>query len=177
MGMIATDREDLYESLKFIQVATEIVPSPFECYLVNRGIKTLSIRMEKHAENALKIAQYLEAHLLIDRVIYPGLQSHPDHSIAAKQFRGFSGMISFYIRGDINTARRFLKELSLPSIAESLGGVGTLIELPSLMTHNSLPKEVRDKLGISDTLIRMSVGIENADDLIRDLDRALKAAQ
>jgi cystathionine gamma-lyase len=129
--------------------------------------------MERHAENAMKIAQFLEKHLKVRRVIYPGLESHPQHELARKQMSGFGGIISFFIKGGLKASRSFLERLEIFSLAESLGGVESLIEHPAIMTHTSLPQEVKEKLGISDELIRISVGIENVDDLIGDLEKAL----
>ena len=129
--------------------------------------------MERHAENALKIAQFLENHPKVRKVIYPGLSSHPQHELAKKQMTGFGGIITFFIKGGLEAARRFLERVKIFSLAESLGGVESLIEHPAIMTHASLPKEVREKIGISDELIRVSVGIEHVDDLISDLKQAL----
>ena len=172
-GAIAVSDEKLYEALKYHQNALGAIASPFDSYLVLRGIKTLSVRMEHHNANALQIAKFLESHPKVKKVIYPGLPSHPQHQLAIKQSRGFGGMISFEIKGNIQTAQNFLESLKLFSVAESLGGVESLIEQPSVMTHASLTKSARAKIGISDTLIRMSVGIENVEDLIEDLQNAL----
>jgi cystathionine gamma-lyase len=165
--------KDYYEKLKYHQNAAGAVLSPFDSYLTSRGIKTLELRMQKHNENAFKIASFLEGHPLVEKVIYPGLESHPQHHLAKEQATGFGGIISFELKGDIHTAERFLEKLQLFALAESLGGVESLIELPAVMTHASIPKEIREKIGISDTLIRISVGIENAEDLIADLEQAL----
>ena len=135
-----------------------------------RGIKTLPVRTEKHNENAVKVANYLESHPKVKKVNYPGLKSHPQHELAKKQMSGFGGMISFEIKGKLKEAKKFLENLKIFSLAESLGGVESLIEHPALMTHASVAKEEREKIGITDSLIRVSVGIENADDLIGDLD-------
>src|SRR5690606_28599981 len=132
--------------------------------------------MERHAANAMRIARWLEDHPAVERVIYPGLESHPQHELARRQQRGFGGMITFFLRGDLEAARRFLSSVRLFTLAESLGGVESLIEHPAIMTHASLPPERRAALGISDTLIRISVGIEHVDDLIEDLSQALDAA-
>lgn len=150
------------------------VPSPFDCFLVNRSLKTLAIRMQQHNKNALIISKFLQEHPLIEKVMYPGLESHPGHEIMKKQCQGFGGMISFRIKGTIDNAKKFLSNLKIITLAESLGGVESLIEIPSLMTHSSVPKEIRESLGIFDTLVRLSVGIENIDDLINDLNQALK---
>ena len=172
-GALVTNDQDLYNKLQFLQNAVGAVPSPFDCFLVLRGIKTLAVRMERHAGNALKIAEFLESHPKVRKVIYPGLKSHPQHELARKQMSGFAGIITFFIKGGLEAARRFLEKVKIFSLAESLGGVESLIEHPAIMTHASLPKEVREKTGISDELIRVSVGIENVDDLIDDLEHAL----
>ncbi|ODS32712.1 MAG: cystathionine gamma-lyase [Candidatus Scalindua rubra] len=172
-GAIVTKDKGLYDKLQFIQNAAGAVPGPFDCFLVLRGIKTLAVRMERHEENAIKIAQFLEKHPKVRSVIYPGLKSHPQHELAKKQMSGFGGIISFFIDGGLDAARSFLEKVKIFSLAESLGGVESLIEHPAIMTHASLPKEVREKLGISDELVRISVGIENIEDLIDDLEKAL----
>ena len=172
-GALVMNDQELYNKLQFLQNAAGGVPGPFDCFLVLRGIKTLAIRMERHAGNALKIAQFLENHPKVRKVIYPGLSSHPQHELAKKQMTGFGGIITFFIKGGLEAARRFLERVKIFSLAESLGGVESLIEHPAIMTHASLPKEVREKLGISDELIRVSVGIEHVDDLISDLKQAL----
>ena len=173
-GAVVTNDRELYDKVLFIQNAAGSVPGPFDCFLVLRGIKTLAIRMERHAENAMKIAQFLEKHPKVRKVIYPGLKSHPQHELAKKQMSGFGGIISFLIKGGLEAARNFLERVEIFALAESLGGVESLIEHPAIMTHASLPKEVKEKLGISDELIRISVGVENVDDLIDDLERALE---
>ena len=172
-GALVMNDQELYTKLQFLQNAAGGVPGPFDCFLVLRGIKTLAIRMERHAENALKIAQFLENHPKVRKVIYPGLTSHPQHELARKQMTGFGGIVTFFIKGGLEAARRFLERVKIFSLAESLGGVESLIEHPAIMTHASLPKEVREKIGISDELIRVSVGIEHVDDLIGDLKQAL----
>jgi cystathionine gamma-lyase len=176
-GVLVTDRDDLYERLKFLQNAIGAVPSPMDCFLVMRGLKTLHVRMERHEQNALKIAQFLESHSKVERVIYPGLKSHPQHDIARKQMSGFGGMITFFIRGGLTEARKFLENVKLFTLAESLGGVESLIEHPAIMTHASIPAESRKTLGIHDNLIRISVGIEDGADLVRDLERAFSAIE
>jgi len=165
----------LYARLKFLQNAVGAVPGPFDCWLVLRGIKTLAVRMERHAENALKVAQFLEGHAKIERTIYPGLRSHPGHELAGRQMRGFGGMLTFFLKGGLDDSKRFLSSLKLFTLAESLGGVESLIEHPAIMTHASLPAEQRRILGIHDNLIRVSAGIENANDLIADLERSLQS--
>ena len=172
-GALVMNDQELYNKLQFLQNAAGGVPGPFDCFLVLRGIKTLAIRMERHAGNALKIAQFLENHPKVRKVIYPGLSSHPQHELAKKQMTGFGGIVTFFIKGGLEAARKFLERVTVFSLAESLGGVESLIEHPAIMTHASLPKEVREKIGISDELIRVSVGIENIDDLIDDLKNAL----
>ena len=172
-GALVMNEQGLYDKLQFLQNAVGGVPGPFDCFLVLRGIKTLAIRMERHAENAMKIAQFLESHPKVRKVIYPGLSSHPQHELAKKQMTGFGGIITFFIKGGLETARKFLERVKVFSLAESLGGVESLIEHPAIMTHASLPKEVREKIGISDELIRVSAGIEHVDDLVSDLEQAL----
>lgn len=172
-GAIILNNNDLYENLKFTQNAAGGIPGPFDCFLTLRGIKTLAVRMKKHEENAIKIAEFLESHSKVKYVNYPGLKSHPQHDLAKKQMSGFSGMISFEVNGDINFAKKVVESTKLFALAESLGGVESLIGHPVTMTHAAVPKEQRDKLGINDTLIRLSVGIESINDLINDLDKAL----
>lgn len=171
-GALVVNDQGLYDKLQFLQNAAGGVPGPFDCFLVLRGIKTLPVRMERHAGNAMKVAQFLENHPKVRRVIYPGLRSHPQHELARKQMAGFGGIITFFIKGGLDAARRFLERVKIFSLAESLGGVESLIEHPAIMTHASLPKEVREKVGISDELIRISVGLENVDDLIEDIEKA-----
>jgi cystathionine beta-lyase/cystathionine gamma-synthase len=170
-----TAPKTLYERLKFLQNAVGATPGPFDCWLVLRGIKTLAVRMERHARNALEIAQFLEKHKRIERVVYPGLPNHPGHTLAKAQMRGFGGMITFFPTGGLPEARRFLENLKLFTLAESLGGVESLIEHPAIMTHASIPPEIRKEIGIADNLVRMSVGIEKFEDLKADLDQALMA--
>ncbi|KAH8331363.1 hypothetical protein KR074_001719 [Drosophila pseudoananassae] len=176
MGGITMNSPKLYESLKFLQNAVGIVPSPFDCYQVNRSLKTLSLRMEQHQKNALKVAQYLEKHPFVEKVLHPGLPSHPQHQIALKQTYGYSGVFSFYIKGELKHSTAFLKALKVFTLAESLGGYESLAELPSVMTHASVPAEDRKTLGITDGLIRLSVGLEDAEDQIKDLEQALEIA-
>lgn len=153
-----------------------IVPSPFDCYQVNRSLKTLALRMEQHQKNSTKIAKHLENSPYVERVLHPGLASHPQHKLALKQCYGHSGIMSFYIKGGLPEAQKFFKSLKVFTLAESLGGYESLAELPSVMTHASIPEDIRAKLGITDSLIRLSVGLENVEDLIEDLDLALKSA-
>jgi cystathionine gamma-lyase len=174
-GCVAVgENADLAAQLKFLQNAVGAVAGPFDSYLALRGVKTLAIRMQRHCESALKIARWLEAHKAVERVIYPGLESHPQHALAKRQMSGgFGGIISIVTKGDIDDARRMLERVRVFTLAESLGGVESLIEHPAIMTHASIPTEQRMALGISDSLIRLSVGIEDADDLIADLSQAL----
>jgi cystathionine gamma-lyase len=175
-GVLITNHSKLYEELKYLQNAVGAVPGPQDCFLVMRGLKTLHVRMKQHQENAMAIAQFLSQHPKVEKVIYPGLESHPQHALAKKQMHGFGGMISFTVKGGLNESRRVLETTKLFALAESLGGVESLIEHPAIMTHASIPAENRAKLGISDNLIRISVGIEEAQDLIADLDHALSQA-
>lgn len=176
MGLISVNREDLYERLKFLQNALGAVPSPFDCYMCNRGLKTLHLRMKQHFKNAMAVAQFLEEDPRVDKVIFPGLPSHPQHELMKKQCTGCPGMITFYIKGKLEHATAFLNNLKLFALAESLGGYESLAEHPAIMTHASVPENERMVLGISDTLIRLSVGLEDEEDIIADLDQALSAA-
>lgn len=171
-GAAILTREDDAERIYFIQRSAGAGLAPMDCFLVSRGIKTLAVRMRQHDANGMALATWLEAHPKVKRVFYPGLPSHPQHAIAKKQQRGFGAMLSFDL-GSLEAARRLLDNVKLCSLAESLGGVETLISLPALMTHASVPPEVRQQVGITDGLVRLSVGIEDAEDLIADLDRAL----
>ena len=170
---VVADNADLSERLKFLQNAVGAIQGPFNSFLALRGLKTLALRMERHCASGLKIAAWLERHPKVRRVFYPGLASHPQHALAKKQMRAFGGMISAELNGTLDDARRFLERCQLFALAESLGGVESLIEHPALMTHGSVPPDVRAALGISDTLVRLSVGIEDPGDLIADLDAAL----
>ncbi|PTL77858.1 cystathionine gamma-synthase [Vitiosangium sp. GDMCC 1.1324] len=175
-GFVCTSNEELAQKMYFLQNAVGGVPGPMDCFLVLRGVKTLGVRMERHAQNAMKVAQYLATHPKVQKVTYPGLESHPQHALARKQMKGFGGMMTFDIKGGLESARKFLKTVKIFACAESLGGVESLIEHPAIMTHASVPKETREVLGISDGLIRLSVGIEDAQDLIDDLKHALDVA-
>jgi cystathionine beta-lyase/cystathionine gamma-synthase len=170
---VVGDNEELRERLTFLQNAVGAIQGPFDSFLALRGLKTLALRMERHCTSALKIAQWLERHPKVRRVYYPGLPSHPQHALAKKQMRAFGGMISADLAGTLDDAKRFLERCRLFALAESLGGVESLIEHPALMTHGSVPPEVRATLGIGDTLVRLSVGIEDPDDLIADIASAL----
>ena len=171
-GAVMTSDSELHERLKFVQFAAGAVPGPIECFLLLRSIKTLAIRMEAHAKNALKVASFLESHPNIEKVYYPGLPSHPQHGLAKKQQSGFSGMVSFVLKGSFDDVKKFMDRLKLFELAESLGGVESLINHPELMTHASVPEPLRKKLGIGPNLIRLSCGIEDSQDLIADLEQA-----
>ncbi|QRN99971.1 cystathionine gamma-synthase [Archangium violaceum] len=175
-GFACTSRDELAEKMYFLQNAVGGVPGAMDSFLVLRGVKTLGVRMERHAQNAMKVAQYLSSHPKVNKVTYPGLESHPQHALARKQMKGFGGMMTFDIKGGLESARKFLKTVKIFACAESLGGVESLIEHPAIMTHASVPKETRELLGISDGLIRLSVGIEDAQDLVDDLKNALDVA-
>ncbi len=170
---VVGDRADLAEKIGFLQNSIGSIAGPFDCFLAHRGVKTLGLRMERHCASALKIAQYLEAHPKIERVIYPGLASHPQHELAKRQMNGFGGMISAIVKGGEEAATTMLAKCSVFTLAESLGGIESLIEHPAIMTHASIPADVRKAIGIDDGLIRLSVGIENVEDLIADLEQAL----
>jgi cystathionine beta-lyase/cystathionine gamma-synthase len=167
------DNRDLKDKLEYMQNAIGSIMDPFTSFLALRGVKTLPLRMEQHCANALKIAHWLDAHPKTEQVIYPGLPKHPQHALAARQMRGFGGMIAAYLKTDLAGTKRFLERCHLFTLAESLGGVESLIGHPGLMSHASLPAERRAQLKLADNLVRLSVGIEDADDLIADLDRAL----
>ena len=167
------EREDLAEQLAFLSNSIGSIMSPFDSFLVLRSLKTLAVRMEKHCENAFEIASFLEEHEAIEKIYYPGLPNHPNHEIAKKQMNGFGGMITVVLKGGLKTATTFLERTKLFALAESLGGVESLIEHPAIMTHASVPAEVRKELGIEDGLVRLSVGIESVEDLLDDLNQAL----
>jgi cystathionine beta-lyase/cystathionine gamma-synthase len=176
-GALVMNDKTLRDELYFIQKSCGAVPGPMDCFLVLRGIKTLGIRMERHSQNGAKIAHFLKDHPAVKKVYWPGFADHPGHAIAKEQMKDFGGMISFELKNDtIETARKLLSSTHLFSLAESLGGVESLINHPASMTHASIPREERIKNGLSDTLIRLSVGIEDADDLIADLDHAIQSA-
>lgn len=174
-GCIMMNDDKIHQKLFTLQNSIGPCHSPFDSWLVLRGLKTLAIRMEAHQKNAMVIAQYLEKHPKVVKVVYPGLKSHPQHAIAKKQMLGYGGMITFFLKGDIKKSNKFLSTVKLFALAESLGGVESLIEHPAIMTHASIPKPIREKIGITDNLIRLSVGIENVDDLIEDLEMGFKA--
>jgi cystathionine gamma-lyase len=172
IAVVGPNRE-IAERLAFLQNAIGAVAGPFDSFLALRGVKTLALRMERHCENAAAIAAWLEKHPAIEKVHYPGLPSHPQHALAKRQMRAFGGMVSAEIRGGLAAAKRFLERCRIFALAESLGGVESLIEHPGIMTHASVPPEARAKLGIGDGLVRLSVGIEDREDLIADLAQAL----
>jgi cystathionine beta-lyase/cystathionine gamma-synthase len=174
-GVCVTRSKPIAEQIAFLQNSIGSVPSPFDAFLVTRGLKTLAVRMERHCANAMLIAERLARHPKVESVIYPGLASHPQHALAKRQMRAFGGMLSMRIRGGLAEARRFLERCEIFALAESLGGVESLIEHPAIMTHASLPADVRASLGITDNLVRLSVGIEDAEDLVADLEHALEA--
>lgn len=171
--VVVGPNQEVREKIAFLQNAVGSISGPFDSFLALRGLKTLSLRMERHCTSALKIAEFLEGHPHVDGVIYPGLSSHPQHELAKRQMRGFGGIITARIKGGLDGATRFLERCQLFTLAESLGGVESLIEHPAIMTHASVPPQVRAELGIDDGLVRLSVGIEDADDLIQDLRSAL----
>jgi cystathionine gamma-lyase len=172
MGVVITNDDAIAERVRFINKSTGGVPGPMDCFLVLRGTKTLPVRMDRHAENAQRIAEWLAGHDQVEKVIFPGLQSHPQHALAKRQMSGYAGMISFVIKGGLPAANRVLSSVKVFTLAESLGGVESLIEHPAIMTHASVPPEIRAELGIDDGLIRISVGIEHVADLIADLEQA-----
>lgn len=172
-GAIVLNNEEYYKKIAYNQNAIGAVLSPFDSYLTLRGAKTLAVRMEQHQKNAMALAELLQKSSKVKRVLYPGLNNHPHHDVAAAQTSGFGGVLSFELEGTLEDAENFLSRLKLFSTAESLGGVESLAEIPAIMTHASVPKEVREKNGISDTLIRISAGIENTEDLIEDFKQAL----
>lgn len=173
-GAVVTSNDEIAEQLRFIQNAAGAVPGPQDCFLILRGIKTLHLRVERSCKNAKKIAKYLNSHPKVSKVYYPGFKDHPNHQIAKKQMRDFGGMVSFdLINNDFEAAQEVLKNTHLFALAESLGGVESLIGHPASMTHASIPKEERLKVGLTDSLIRLSVGVEDVEDLIEDLEQAL----
>jgi len=174
-GVAVSGDKTLSERLRFLQNSVGSVAGPFDSFLVTRGLKTLAVRMREHCANAAAVAEWLESHAAVERVYYPGLASHPQHDLAARQMHGFGGMVTAVLKGGLTETRRFLERCRIFSLAESLGGVESLIEHPAIMTHASVPEDVRRELGIGDSLVRLSVGIESLDDLIADLRAALAA--
>jgi cystathionine gamma-lyase len=176
-GIVVTGQnKEITERMGFLQNAIGSVPSPFDCFLILRGVKTLAVRMDRSSSNALQIASFLESHPQVERVIYPGLQSHPQYEVAQRQMRMGGGMVSMVMKGGLDASRKFLEAVRVFSLAESLGGVESLIEHPAIMTHASIPKEIRERSGIADGFIRLSVGIEDLADLQDDLAAAFTAA-
>jgi cystathionine gamma-lyase len=172
-SIIIKDNKVLAEKIQYLQNAVGSIPSPFDCYLLIRSIKTLSVRMERHNKNGMEVADFLSKHKKIKRVMYPGLKNDPNYKTAKKQMRGFGGIVSIEIDTDISGINKFLKNLKIFTLAESLGGVESLIEHPGIMTHASIEKKIRDELGITDGLLRLSVGIEDINDIIDSLNKAL----
>lgn len=168
-GAIMLNNDELAQRIHKLQNSIGPSQSPFDSWLVLRGVKTLGVRMKQHEKNAIEIAKFLEQHPKVEKVVYPGLESHPHHQLAKEQMSGFGGMITFFIKGGLDAARTFLENVDLFVLAESLGGVESLIESPAIMTHASIPKAEREKIGLSDNLIRVSVGIEEVEDLIEDM--------
>jgi len=175
-GSIHTNNEEIFDKMKFIQKTIGAVPSPFDCFLTMLGLRTLHLRMQRHNENALEIAEFLESHPKVSRVSYPGLESHPGHKIAKEQMSGYSGMISFELNGGIPAGKHLMNNVKLCFLAESLGAVETMITHPATMTHAEVPAEERHARGLTDGLVRLSVGIEDKQDIIDDLEQALKDA-
>ena len=172
-GAVVVKDSDIAEKIAFLSNSMGSICSPFDAFMCMRSLKTLPVRMKAHQENALEIVKFLDSHSEVDRVIYPGLESHPQHALAKEQMSGFGGMITFYLKGGLPAARNMLEKVKVFSLAESLGGVESLIEHPAIMTHASVPLEIRQELGIEDGLVRLSVGIEDLNDLLRDLEQAL----
>ena len=175
-GVLVTDRADIFERFKFIQKTIGAVPSPFDCWLTLLGVKTLHLRMPRHSENAQAVAAFLEGHEKVERVTYPGLASHPQHALARAQMSGFSGMMTFELKGGVEAGRAVMNAVELAGLAESLGAVETMITHPATMTHVDVPVEERRARGLTDGLVRLSVGIEDVDDIIADLEQALAKA-
>jgi cystathionine gamma-lyase len=173
-GALICSRADLAEKIAFFSNSLGAIGSPFDAFLAMRSLKTLAVRMRQHEVNAAQVVKFLSEHKKVENLIYPGLKNHPQHDLAKNQMTGFGGMISFYVKGGIAETRSFLEKVSVFSLAESLGGVESLVNHPAIMTHASVPLERRQKLGITDNLVRLSVGIEDSEDLIKDLDGALR---
>lgn len=173
-GAVVTTTDELSQRVQFLLNAMGTCASPFDCWLVLRGIETLPVRMKRHEENAIAVANYLKGHPAVEKVFFPGLESHPGHEIAKRQMKGFGGVVSFEVKGGIESVNTFLRRLKVFYLAESLGSVASLAEHPATMSHASMPKDYREKVGITDGLIRLSVGLENIDDLVEDLWQALE---
>ena len=171
--LVAGDRPELVEQMTYLQNAVGAVQGPFDSFLALRGLKTLALRMERHCSNAFAVAKFLEAHPKVERVYYPGLESHPQHALAKRQMEAYGGMVTAVLTGGLEMSRRFLERVEIFALAESLGGVESLVEHPAIMTHASIPAENRAALGIGDGLVRLSVGVEDCDDLIADIEQAL----
>ena len=172
-GAVVTSNEEVYEALKFHQNAAGAVPGPFDVWLTMRGIKTLAVRMRQHEENAYSVARFLMEHKRVEKVYYPGLPSHPDHELAKRQMSGFGGMVSFQFKGTLADVEQVVRRFKVFTFAESLGGVESLVCHPATMTHGSIPKDIREARGLGDTLLRLSVGIEDIEDILSDLEQAL----
>jgi cystathionine gamma-lyase len=172
-GAVVMNDQQVYESIKFFQNAAGGVPGPHDAWLTLRGIKTLAVRMRQHEENAHMVAKFLSEHPRVEKIYYPGLTSHPDHELAKRQMRGFGGMVSFQFKGTLADVDKVVRRFQLFTFAESLGGVESLVCHPASMTHGSIPREIREARGLTDTLLRLSVGIEDAEDLLTDLEQAL----
>ena len=172
-GALALNNEEVYQAIKFYQNAGGGVPSPFDSWLTLRGIKTLAVRMRQHEENAIAVAKFLAEHPRVEKVYYPGLPAHPDYALAKRQMSGFGGMVSFQFKGVYADVDKVVRSLKVFTLAESLGGVESLVCHPASMTHGSIPKDIRESRGLTDTLLRLSVGIEDVDDLLADLEQAL----
>ena len=172
-GAVIVNDDELYEKIKLVQKSVGAVPSPFDSWLTLRGVKTLAVRMRQHESNAFKVAYYLRKHPNVTETFYPGLEDHPDHDIAKKQMTGFGGVVSFKIRGGMNEANDFFRKLEIFQLADSLGGIESLANYSAMMTHEAFPENLRLKIGVTDNLIRLSVGIEHIDDLLADLSNAL----
>jgi len=174
-GAVVAARAEMLEPIRFYQNAAGGVSGPFDCFLTHRGVKTLAIRMRAHCENAQRVAEWCAKQRAFEKVIYPGLPDHPDHELARRQMGGFGGMVTCVLRGGLNAASRFMSATRLFACAESLGGVESLVNHPAIMTHASIPREIREKRGVVDGLVRLSVGIEDAEDLVADLEQALRS--
>ncbi len=172
-GALVTDNEEVYQAIKFYQNAAGAVPAPFDAWLTLRGIKTLAVRMRQHEENALAVARFLSEHPRVEKVYYPGLPAHPGHELARRQMSGFGGMVSFQFKGNYDDVDTVVRRFKLFTLAESLGGVESLVCHPASMTHGSIPREIREARGLTDTLLRLSIGIEDSEDLLADLEQAL----
>ena len=172
-GVVAVNSDELAEQIAFLQNSIGSIAGPFDSFLALRGLKTLALRMQRHGENGQRVAQHLQTHNSVEQVIYPGLSTHPQFELARRQMHSFTGMVSIVIRGGLAEASRFMERLEIFTLAESLGGVESLVNHPAIMTHASVPPDKREQLGIADNLVRLSVGVEDADDLIADIDAAL----